>query len=127
MSSEHQVLAQCKAGSQRWKDAFNSGNGEGCGNQYSQKCTMKATPFGEFEGREAIIQFWTNIIKDGYNNVEYTDVDWVKVDESSYVLTATWTMNKCYGVITRELWRVQDNGEALLEEDSFEIQGKREE
>jgi len=36
------------------------------------------------------------------------------------VLTANWSMNKSSGVIHKEMWILQDDGDVKLSEDHFE-------
>ena len=56
-------------GSNKWKKSFNEGNATGCADCYEDNAIMTAKPFGTFEGKEAIRQFWDKLIKDGYDNV----------------------------------------------------------
>ncbi|MDO6498658.1 nuclear transport factor 2 family protein [Photobacterium sanguinicancri] len=118
-------LDACKAAISRWKLAFNQQNAADCAEQYSQDAVMDARPFGRFEGREAIQAFWENIMEQGFNDVDYTDVTWEKVDEKNYILTAKWTMNKAFGAVHHELWQVQKDGVARLITDDFEVLGER--
>lgn len=106
-----------------WKAAFNAGNGEGCAACYEEDALMVATPFGEFQGRDAIAAFWNNLAEQGFSDINYSDVKVEVLDETSLVLSASWTMNKAQGVITKELWVMQDDGSALLREDRFEARG----
>lgn len=112
-----------RTASEKWKSAFNAGDAAGCASCYEPDATMVAAPFGTFAGREAIQAFWTKLIDDGYTGVDYVDPKIVVVDDTSAVLSAGWTMNKAQGVITRELWVLQDDGTALLREDHFEARG----
>ncbi|MEM8641492.1 MAG: nuclear transport factor 2 family protein [Cyanobacteria bacterium P01_G01_bin.54] len=106
--------------SDRWKAAFNAGDAAGCAAQYEADAVMQARPFGTFKGTEAIQAFWQNLITDGYTDVEYIDQKIEVVDATAAVLTSKWRMNKASGVIHRELWVVQADGEAKLREDDFE-------
>lgn len=123
--TQEQVLAACKAGIALWQQAFNAQDAKACANQYCDDAVMTASPFGKFNGRDAIQAFWQNIIDQGYHTVAYTDVTWECCEEGGYILTANWTMNKAYGVITREHWIVEADGCARLIDDQFEIQGER--
>ena len=109
-----------RAGSEKWKAAFNAGNAAGCASCYEPEATMVAAPFGTFVGRDAIQSFWAKLIADGYADVDYLDPKIAVIDDVSAVLSASWKMNKAHGVITRELWVLQDDGNALLREDHFE-------
>lgn len=123
--TEQQVLDACKAGITAWQNAFNSQNAEGCAEQYMQDGVMVARPFGTFEGREAILSFWQDLISKGFDEVNYTDVQWEAEGDNGCVLTANWTMNKAYGVIHREHWVIDTDGKARLVYDEFEVQGER--
>lgn len=112
-----------RAGSERWKSAFNAGDADGCASCYEPNATMVAAPFGTFVGRDAIEAFWAKLIADGYTGVDYIDPNITVVDDRSAVLSASWKMNNAHGVITRELWVLQNDGTALLREDHFEAQG----
>ena len=123
--SNHQTLNACKQGIAAWQDAFNNQDAQGCAAQYNENCTMHARPFGTFEGRDAIQAFWQNIMNQGFKEVEYTDTQWQAHGEKGYILTSSWTMNKAFGVVHRELWAVEDDGKARLISDDFEVQGER--
>jgi len=103
----------------RWKEAFNSGNAARCSECYEVDAIMVAKPFGEFRGRLAIKEFWQGLIDDGFSDVSYQNAKVDVIDEKSLTLSAEWTMNKASGVITKELWVLQDDGTALLREDHF--------
>lgn len=119
------TLEACQQGIEAWKTAFNQQNAEGCAAQYTEDCTMIAKPIGEFKGREAIRACWQNIIDQGFSGVEYSDVLWTKEGEDGYLLTSSWTMNKAFGVVHKEHWKLQADGTAKLVYDEFEIQGER--
>ncbi len=119
-----EILNTCKAGIAAWQEAFNQHNAAGCAQQYAENATMTAKPFGTFKGREEIQAFWQKIIDDGFANVDYTNVKW-HAEGDGYILTADWTMNKAHGVVHRELWKLQADGKARLEEDEFEVLGER--
>lgn len=123
--NEQQILNACKAGIATWQNAFNKQDAKGCAAQYSKNAVMHARPFGTFKGTEKIESFWQDIIEQGFKDVKYTDVTWEKFDDMSFILTSKWTMNKAYGMVHRELWRVEEDGNARLIEDEFEVQGER--
>lgn len=118
-------LMLCKAGIDAWRAAFNEQDAAGCAAQYLENTVMEARPFGVFEGREAIQAFWQNIIDQGFKEVAYTDVTWIKVDGRGYLLSAKWTMNKAFGVVHSEHWIVDEDGKARLKSDLFEVLGER--
>ena len=121
----HKVLEACKAGISIWQEAFNSQNARGCAMQYKEDTTMLAKPFGTFTGREQIQAFWQDIIDQGFNDVDYTDVTWTPEGDDGYLLTSSWTMNKAFGVVHKEHWKLQADGKARLVYDEFEVQGER--
>jgi len=116
------VLLAVKDASERWKHAFNTGDAAGCAAQYEVNAVMKAEPFGEFKGTEAIQAFWQKLVDDGFTDVEYLDPEIEVIDESSALLKSGWKMNNAKGVIHRELWVLQADGSAKLREDHFEAQ-----
>ncbi|PSW58176.1 YybH family protein [Photobacterium leiognathi] len=122
---DNKVLEACKAALAAWQQAFNGQYAKGCAAQYTQECVMDARPFGVFEGREAIENFWQGIIDQGFDSVDYTDVTWEPEGDNGYILTAKWTMNKAFGVVHKEHWAVQSDGSAKLVSDCFEVQGER--
>lgn len=86
---------------------------------------MVAKPFGTFEGREAIEAFWQGIMDQGFADVDYTNVKWIKENDTGYILNANWTMNKAFGVVHKELWEMQEDGLSRLTYDEFEVLGER--
>jgi uncharacterized protein (TIGR02246 family) len=117
------VVEVVNAASERWQAFFNAGDAAGCASCYEADAKMVAAPFGTFTGREQIEQFWSQLISDGYADVEYIDRKTEVVDDTAAVISAGWRMNKAHGVITRELWVIQENGDALLREDHFQALG----
>ena len=117
------VKTAVEAASEKWKTAFNAGDAAACAACYEPDARMVAMPFGEFKGRDAIEAFWSRIIAEGFSDVAYVEPRIEVIDDKSAVLSAGWTMNKARGVITRELWVLQDDGTALLREDHFEAHG----
>lgn len=118
-------LELCQQAIAAWQQAFNRQDAAGCAAQYNVDAVMEAKPFGRFEGREAIQAFWQNIIDQGFNDVAYTDVEWVAEPSGGYILTSQWTMNKAYGVVHKEHWALEEDGKARLIYDEFEILGER--
>tara|TARA_Y100001956_G_C4117322_1_gene185567 strand:+ start:1325 stop:1699 length:375 start_codon:yes stop_codon:yes gene_type:complete len=123
--TEQQVLEACKEGIATWQKAFNNQDAKGCAEQYNDNAVMQARPFGTFEGKQMIESFWQGIIDQGFRDVEYTNVEWRKFDDTSFILTSKWTMNKAFGVVHRELWRIEADNKARLIEDEFEVMGER--
>ncbi len=116
------VLTAVKKASEKWKTAFNSGDAAGCAAQYEEHAVMNAKPFGTFTRTAEIQAFWQKLIDDGFSDVDYIDPKIEVIDAVSAILTSGWKMNNAAGVITKELWVLQSNGEAKLREDDFEAQ-----
>lgn len=114
------LIEKTKAASEQWKSYFNSGNAAGCASMYEEQAQMTAKPFGQFEGRKNIQAFWQNLVDQGFADVTYIDAKIEVVDEVSTVLSSNWKMNNAEGVITRELWVLQEDGTMLLRDDQFE-------
>lgn len=123
-TTDNTILRACKKGIDAWQTAFNKQDAKGCAAQYQENCIMSAVPFGEFKGRQAIEDFWQDIIDQGFKDVEYTQINWV-AEGDGYILTSYWTMNKAFGVVHREFWVVETDGHARLAYDKFEVQGER--
>ncbi|WP_297478613.1 nuclear transport factor 2 family protein [uncultured Photobacterium sp.] len=119
------VLVRAQAGISAWKIAFNNQDAAGCAAQYAEDAIMEAQPFGIFEGRKAIQAFWQNIIDQGFKDVDYTNMVWQSDNDTGYILMADWMMNKAFGVVHKEVWRLQADGEARLTYDKFEVVGER--
>lgn len=123
--SDTQILELCKKGIERWKQAFNRQDAAACAAQYTQDSVMEARPFGTFKGKPAIQAFWQDIMDKGFADVKYSEVSWEPTGPNGYLLSANWTMNKAFGVVHREHWIVETDGNARLVSDDFEIQGER--
>ena len=117
-----QIEKAVMAASKQWKDFFNAGDAAGCASCYEETATMVAKPFGSYQGRAAIEEFWQNIIADGFSDVTYVNPTITVANGRSAILTSAWTMNKARGIITREFWVLQDDGTMKLREDHFEAQ-----
>ena len=121
MTTEEKLIEIVKASSAVWKQAFNDGDYKKAAGQYESEALMVAKPFGTYRGTQAIEEFWKKMVEDGFAEVDYVEPVTFKVDgEDSVELAANWTMNKAKGVITKELWVVQEDGTAKLREDHFE-------
>lgn len=120
--AREQVLQAVNIASGKWKAAFNRGDYVDCAAQYEVDAVMNAMPFGQFKGREAIQGFWQQLIADGFSDVDYVEPSIEVISENSAVLKSGWKMNKAAGVITNELWVLQNDGTAKLREDDFEAQ-----
>ena len=47
---------------------------------------MRAEPFGQFDGREKLQQFWQNLVDEGDSDVAYIDLQFTIIDSSSALL-----------------------------------------
>ena len=103
--------------------ASNAGDALGCGSQYEENATMRAGPFGQFAARKEIQGFWQNLNDEGYSDVEYIDPQFTIINSSSALLKFGQKINKASGVIHRELWVLQADGNVKLREDYFEATG----
>ncbi|ODA36316.1 isochorismatase [Veronia pacifica] len=111
--------------SEEWKSAFNRGDAGGAADQYEEGSVMTAMPFGIFIGKKSIQAFWTNIISQGFKDVKYMNTKLEVVSKEAAVVSASWEMNNAYGIITKELWILQEDGSAKLRVDDFEIVGAK--
>jgi ketosteroid isomerase-like protein len=123
MKMTQSVLVRAQDGISAWKIAFNHQDAAGCAAQYAEDAIMEAQPFGVFEGRKAIQAFWQNIIDQGFKDVNYTNMVWQSDNDTGYILMADWTMNKAFGVVHKEVWQLQADGQARLTYDKFEVIG----
>ena len=117
------LLNVVRTASEKWKSAFNAGDAAGCASAYEENAVTNVKPFGTFTGRADIEAFWVKIISEGFKDVEYIEPEIEIIDETSALLSSKWRMNNAHGIITKELWVVQPDGQALLREDDFEILG----
>lgn len=120
--SQVKLIQAIEKASIHWQLAFNTGDADACANHYEHNAVMHADPFGTFTGKEAIKEFWQQLIDDGFAEVRYIEPTILPIDSTSGLLTAKWTMNNAHGLITKELWVLQENGSAKLREDHFEAQ-----
>ena len=122
-AKEYQLSTAIATASRAWRDAFNAGDAAAAAALYEEDAIMVAKPFGTFTGRAQIQQFWGNIIEQGFDDVVYYNTQTKIVDKTltAASVSASWEMNNASGIITNELWVLQDDGTALLREDHFEV------
>jgi uncharacterized protein (TIGR02246 family) len=106
--------------SRDWQDAFNDGDALSCADFYEDDAIMQAIPFGIYCGKKTIPTFWRQLIKDGYRDINYSNTHIKVINEQQAVLTAYWSMNKASGVIHKQMWVLQEDGQVKLSEDHFE-------
>lgn len=119
-----QLIDKKREASKKWQSFFNQGNAAGCASMYEVAALMHAKPFGEFNNQNDIQEFWQQLVDQGFNDVRYIEPKIEVIDKNTTLLSSKWTMNKAHGVITREIWVLQDDGEMRLREDHFEAQGE---
>ncbi len=122
VEDEATVLAAVKIASENWIAAFNRGDAASAANAYEEDATMTALPFGRFVGKTEINAFWADIISKGLSDVKYIAPQIEVISESAAIVSSKWSMNAAHGIITKELWVLQQDGTAKLRIDNFEIQ-----
>ncbi|CAD7702752.1 unnamed protein product [Ostreobium quekettii] len=115
------ALAEVTTTSASWVAAFCAGDVDTCASLYREDALMVAQPFGSFEGRKAIDEFWRKLVADGARDLKYANTKMEALDGGNVLLSADWTMNIGGGVITKEHWEKQADGKWLLKEDHFEV------
>ena len=85
--------------SKNWISNFNIGNTAEIANAYTEDATMVAKPFGTFEGRKAISEFWTPFVKSGATDLKYTNTSVKIVSKNEAIISSDWSMNVGKGVI----------------------------
>ena len=119
--SEQDCIDGVLAAATSWASAFNSGDAPGCASHYLPGATMRAEPFGEFTGRDAIQGFWQNLIDQGFSNVRYLGPSTKVASNDTVILDSPWAMNKARGFIHREEWAHQSDNSWKLRHDHFEV------
>ena len=115
------VVSVVSDASDRWIAAFNNGDAATAAAQYTHNAVMVVEPFGTYTGRSEIQEFWENIIESGFDDVEYILPEIEVISANSAIISSGWRMNNAFGLITKELWILDENGTALLAEDEFQI------
>ena len=119
--SEEQVKTEVMAASSQWISHFNAGRAKACSDTYVEDAVMDAQPFGRYEGRQAIYEFWQPFLESGAGELVYRDIEIKVLDSSSAILSANWSMNVGHGYITKEKWVKQDDSQWKLVEDDFTV------
>jgi len=107
--------------SQEWIANFNQGNTQACIERYQSNATMQVSPFGRFDGIDAIGGFWSEFAKSGPTDLVYRNVEIKVLSDKQAILSANWSMNIASGFISKELWTLSDDGQWYLEEDDFSV------
>lgn len=119
-SNAQKIEKEVLEASKNWIANFNNGNTTEVSNAYTEDAIMVAKPFGSFEGREAISEFWTPFIKSGASNLKYTNTRVKVLNPTKAIISSDWSMNVGEGIITNETW-VKINGTWKLQHDHFEV------
>jgi|GEM_PF-102003 len=107
--------------SRQWIANFNQGNAQACIERYLPNATMQVSPFGRFDGIDAIGGFWSEFAKSGPTQLVYRNVEIKVLSDRQAILSANWSMNIASGFISKELWTLSDDGQWYLEEDDFSV------
>ncbi|AUI87351.1 isochorismatase [Vibrio azureus] len=119
------VLTAVTKASKGWRDAFNSGDAKKAASFYEQDAVTTSIPFGIYIGQTAAEGLWDYIISNGYKDVKYFDTKIEVISSNAAVLSGSWEMNKAYGIMTKEIWVVGQDGTAKLRVDDFEVVGAK--
>ncbi|WP_281214047.1 cysteine hydrolase family protein [Shewanella insulae] len=107
--------------SQAWIADFNRQAFADCIARYLPGAQMQVSPFGRFDGVEAISQFWLGFAQQNPGELVYRNVEIKVLSDRQAILSANWRMNIASGFISKELWTLADDGEWYLEEDDFSV------
>ncbi|MDG1821794.1 MAG: alpha/beta fold hydrolase [Flavobacteriaceae bacterium] len=119
-SCSNNVEKEVLKASKSWVSNFNMGNITEISNAYAEDAIMVAKPFGFFEGKKSIREFWTPFIQSGATNLKYYNAKVAVINDTKAILSANWSMNVGNGIITNETW-IKQAGEWKLQEDHFEV------
>ncbi|MEM9644720.1 MAG: nuclear transport factor 2 family protein [Planctomycetota bacterium] len=119
--NEQQISKEVIDTAAGWAASFNRGDASGCADFYTENAKMQAEPMAQVQGREAIREFWKTLIDGGYADVQYLDPKVKVLSESKAELRSPWSMNLASGLIHRELWERQEDGNWRLADDHFEV------
>ena len=115
------IRKQVMQASQKWVKSFNNGDVKTCINTYSSNAVMKVHPFGCFNSKSEISDFWLNFAKSNPTDLVYKNVQIKVLSATQAVLSANWSMNIASGFITKELWTLESDGKWYLEDDDFSV------
>lgn len=119
-SDVEQIEKEVLEASKSWISNFNKGNTSEIADAYTEDAIMVAKPFGTFEGRKAISEFWTPFIESGATDLKYSNTKVEVVNDKKAIISSDWSMNVGKGTITNETW-IKANGQWKLQEDHFEV------
>ncbi|NRD75637.1 isochorismatase family protein [Shewanella sp. VB17] len=107
--------------SREWIANFNQGDVQACIECYLPEASMQVSPFGHFDGIDAIGAFWNEFAKSGPTQLVYRHVEIKVLNDKQAILSANWSMNIASGFISKELWTLNNDGQWYLEEDDFSV------
>ncbi|AQS38390.1 nicotinamidase-like amidase [Shewanella psychrophila] len=107
--------------SREWIADFNRGDTQACIGRYFPEAKMQVSPFGRFDGLEAIAQFWLGFAESKPGELVYRNVEIKVLNDKQAILSANWSMNIASGFISKELWTLAHDGQWYLEEDDFSV------
>jgi len=107
--------------SKNWINSFNTGDVKTCIDRYTSNASMQVHPFGRFNSKSEISDFWQNFAKSNPSNLVYKNVQIKVLSDTQAILSANWSMNIASGFITKELWTLAEDGQWYLEEDDFSV------
>lgn len=107
--------------SQNWINSFNNGDVNACIERYTSNAFMQVHPFGRFNSKSEISDFWQGFAKSNPTDLVYKNVQIKVLSATQAILSANWSMNIASGFITKELWTLADDGQWYLEEDDFSV------
>ena len=107
--------------SQNWINSFNNGDVNACIERYTSNAFMQVHPFGRFNSKSEISDFWQGFAKSNPTDLVYKNVQINVLSATQAILSANWSMNIASGFITKELWILAEDGQWYLEEDDFSV------
>jgi len=116
-----ELMEQVTAENAKWIKCFNAGDADGCASCYLEDCTMWPQPMDKVKGREAIRDWWKNLMGKGFKQVEYLNIKCIPISKDCVELYSPWRMNKAHGVVHNETWVRQPDGGFKMTWDHFEI------
>ncbi|PAJ76290.1 isochorismatase [Pseudoalteromonas sp. NBT06-2] len=110
-----------KSASLNWIKNFNNGDVQACIDRYLPSAIMQVYPFGKFNSKQEISDFWLNFAKSNPTDLVYKNIQIKVLNKKQAILSANWSMNIASGIISKELWTLADDGQWYLEEDDFSV------
>jgi nicotinamidase-related amidase/ketosteroid isomerase-like protein len=107
--------------SQNWINSFNNGDVNACIERYTSNAFMQVHPFGRFNSKSEISDFWQGFAKSNPTDLVYKNVQINVLSATQAILSANWSMNIASGFITKELWTLAEDGQWYLAEDDFSV------